>query len=231
MAKLRLGPVASDIRNSIGGTTFSRNGGGAYARARVTPLNPRSTRQSIVRAAFGANAKNWGGQLTADQRQAWTFFAQSNPSVDVFGAAIILSGIAMFQRLNQVLANIGETLITDAPADLSVPAIAAALSLAVDASAPSITVTTDTQAVVTGAAYYVFATRPLPPGRIPQKSDYRYIATIPPVAAATDFDIATAYAAIFGPWIAGAVVGVLTATVNEQTGAVTPGISFTAVST
>lgn len=229
MAKLRMGPIASDIRNSIGGTTFSRNRGGSYARGRVTPLNPRSSRQTVVRAAFGSNAKAWSGLLDAAQRQAWTFFAQANPAVDVFGASIVLSGIAMYQRLNQVLSNVPAPNISNAPSDLSVPALATVTSLASDSAGQTVAFQTDVQAVTAGVKYYLSATRPLPPGRSPQKSDFRYLKSVAATAAGNDLDITAEYLAAFGPILPGQVIGGLAATVNTASGALTPGLAFDSV--
>lgn len=226
MAKLRLGQLATDVRNSIGGVTYSRNRGGAYARARVTPLNPQTAAQSAVRTNFAANSKLWSGTLDDTDRQAWTFFAQNNPVTDVFGAAIVLSGNAMLIKLDQVLKQIGRPIITTPPADLSVPALAAITDVEYDSSTPSLTVTTAAQAVVASARYYIFATRPLPGGRAPQKSDFRFLQVATAVAAATTIDLSDAYINLFGTALAGQVVGVLIATVNADSGAVTVGTQY-----
>lgn len=224
-----MGALATEARNSIGGGTWSRNKGGAYVRARVTPLNPKTAAQGAVRADFGRNAKDWGGLLTADQRLAWTLFAQANPSNNVFGASIIVSGIAMYQRLNQVLKVIGQPTIADAPSDLSVPELAAVTGVGADSTTPIIQLTTDPQAVVAGANYYVFATKCLPPGRNPTTGDYRFIGVFPAVAAADDVSILAAWTATFGGLTSGSVVGVAVSTVNTTTGALTPGLRFQTV--
>src|SRR5689334_711787 len=103
MALIQMGTVVTDIRNSIGGVTFSKNRGGSYARKKVSPVNTPTPAQAAVRANFGANAKLWSGTLTADQRQAWGFFAQANPLVNVFGNSILVSGLNMLMKLSQVM--------------------------------------------------------------------------------------------------------------------------------
>lgn len=223
MALLQLGSVVTDIRNSIGGVTYSRNRGGSYSRARVAPLNPRSAAQTSVRQNFALNSKLWSGTLTAAQRVAWTIFAQNNPVTNVFGASKILSGNAMLMKLNQVLKQIGAAPITDPPTDLSVPALAAVLAYDGSGSPGALLVTTAAQSVTAGVKYYIFATRPLPPGRTPQTSDYRYIKTTAAVAAAVSIDITDAYEAMFGEPTAGTLTGVLVATVNTASGALTVG--------
>jgi hypothetical protein len=226
MALMKLGIVATDIRGSVGGTVFSRNLGGAYTRARVAPVNRNSPKQTAVRAAFGAGAKLWSGTFTALQRSAWTFFAAANPLVNVLGSSIIVSGLAMSQKLNQVLAQIIEPTISDPPADLSVPALATIASITYDISVPTMTIDTAAQTVVAGAKWYVFASPPMASGKLPPSSSYRYIGVFEAVAAATTVDIYSRYTNAFGVAVVGQTIGALIATVNTDSGAVTPGLKF-----
>ena len=226
MALITLGSVATDIRNSIGGVTYSRNKGGAYARARVVPLNPQTTAQTTVRANFANNSKAWSGTLTAAQRTAWTNFAAVNPYVNVLGASIILSGIAMFQSLNQILSQIGSAQETDPPPDLSVPAIAASSSVEADSTGPTFVVNTAAQAVSATTSYYVMATGTLSPGKTPQSSDFRYLGLYAPVAAAVTVSLLAQWVANNGALVSGTVIGVRVAQVNLATGAILPAISY-----
>lgn len=231
MALITLSSMVSAARGSVGGTVFSRNKGGAYTRARTTPINRNTPAQSAVRANFGATSKSWSADLTAGERTAWTSFAASNPLVNVLGASIIVSGLAMFMKLNQILGVIEYPNISTPPPDLSVPPIAAVLGATAVSATPSIVINTDAQTEVPDADYYIFATKPLAPGKTPQTSDYRYMQVFSPVALATTADITAAYVAAFGNWINGASIGVNVATVNTSTGAVTPGVVFQIVST
>lgn len=229
MALIATGSVVSDIRGSIAGTTYSRNKGGLYARARVAPINRNTPAQTFVRNNFAANAKLWSGTFTASERAAWTAFAAANPLVNILGASIIVSGLAMSQKLNQVLSQIGAAFITDPPPDLSVPALATVTGADVSVGGP-VEFETTAQAVVAGAKYYVFATTPLAAGKSPQSSQFRFIAAKAAVAAAVTVDISAEYEAIFPTVLAaGLVVGLLIATVNVDSGAVTPGLRFNAV--
>lgn len=231
MAKITFGQGIADARGAVGGQVFSRNKGGAYLRARIAPINRNTPQQTAVRANFGANAKGWGTLLTAAQRTAWTNFAAANPRVNILGASIILAGLAMFQSLNQVLAQILSTLITDPPPDLSVPIIATVTAASADSATPDIKITTDAQATVADAAYYIFATKPLAPGKTPQTSDFRFIGNYAPTPAATHTSFAAAYQTLFGAWNVGASIGVQVATVNTASGALTPGLRFNVIST
>jgi hypothetical protein len=231
MALMQLGIITTDVRGSVKGTVFSRNLGGSYMRGRVAPVNRNTPAQTLVRQNFAANAKLWSGSMTAAQRTAWTFFAQANPLVNVLGASIIVSGLAMAQKLNQVLSQIGGMPSLDPPADMSVPVLAAVTGADAQTTGPVIEVQTNAQAVVAGAKYYVFATKPLAAGKKPAKSDYRFIGAFAAVAAATSFDFTSQYEALFGEFAIGQSIGVLVSTVNTTTGAVTPGLVFNILAT
>lgn len=231
MATILLGPIASDVRGSTGGTTFSRNKGGAYMRARVTPVNPFTSKQSVVRANFAVNSKAWSGTLTADQRAAWSFFAQNNSLINRVGQTIIISGNAMYNSLNQVLKQIGVAPISDPPTDLSVPALAAVLSYDVDSAGPATQILTAAQSVVAGAKYYIYATGPLAPGRTPQTNQFRFIGAYAAIAAAVFVDFTDAWQATFGTILAGKNYGVRVASVNTASGALTAPLTFSIIGT
>jgi hypothetical protein len=230
MALMKLGIVATDIRRSVGGTVFSRNLGGAYTRARVAPVNRNSPKQTAVRANFAANSKLWSGTMTAAQRLAWQFFAASNPLVNVLGASIIVSGLSMAQKLNQRLVQIGKPPILNPPLNLNVPAMPGVFGVVAASGAGTIVVSTGLQAVDTTVWWYVFATRPLAPGKTASSSDFRYVTFVPQIAAAVDFPIGTIYASIFGAWAAGASLSFDIGTIATASGAVTPGQRFNIIS-
>lgn len=223
-ALITLGAMVTDARGSIGGTVFSKNKGGAYTRARTAPINRRTTAQSIVRNNFASNSKTWSGSLTAAERAAWNAFAASNPLVNRLGASIKVSGFNMFQKLNQVLSQIGSSNITDPPPDLSVPAIGTGLGTGAAVAGASLEVDTTAQVAASGGQFYVFATPPLAPGKTPQTSDYRFLRVADPSAAAVTLSLYADYIALFGPFISGNVIGVGLSTVNDESGAVTPSV-------
>lgn len=231
MAIITFGATLAAARGSIGGTVISRNKGGAYMKARVAPINVKSPAQTVVRANFAANAKAWSSLLTAGERTAWTNFAAVNPLVNRLGASIIVSGLSMFVKLNQVLSQTGNPNITAPPPDLSVQPVAAALSVAAVSGASTVIVTTDVQPAPNEGAYYIFATRPLAPGIKPGQSDLRFMLALAQVSAAITVDISTPYVAAFGAWNVGASIGVSVGFFNQLSGAVTPAEQFNIVST
>lgn len=227
-ALIQFGPNISGLRNSIAGQTFSQNKGGAYAKAKPIPTNPRSAAQRLVRANFAANSKQWSGALTDAQRAAWVFFAQNNPYNNVFGQAKQLSGMAMMMKLNQVLSQILSNFIPNPPSDLSVEPIPNPIAYTGTWAAgiiTAVTVSTAAQSAAAGTSYYVFATPPLSSGRSASQSDYRFIGVVDPVAAGVVITLTAAYTAVFGnAAAAGRHVSVLVSQVNDATGATTPGL-------
>lgn len=182
MALIKLGGLAQDVRGSQNGLTFSRNKGGAYVRQKVSPVQPVSEFSSRARAIFAALAQRWATDLTQSQRQAWIAFASTHTFVNVFGDAITLSGIAMYQSVNRALGQVGKPYIDDPPETFSVPAITdSAIAGTVDGGV--LTALTQTSHASdtppTDYTVYVFATPPLPPGVTPQKSDFRLINAVP----------------------------------------------------
>jgi len=76
MARL-LSHVASVIRGSVGGLTYTANRKHAIvARARVVPSNPKTTYQVNARAAFAQALNAWYGE-DGDIRAAWETYANS----------------------------------------------------------------------------------------------------------------------------------------------------------
>jgi len=72
-----LSQVATDIRGSIGGITFTKNQWpGIVMRARRAPVNPRTTLQALIRSAMSGAAQMWkdASQLTRD---GWNDYAST----------------------------------------------------------------------------------------------------------------------------------------------------------
>lgn len=83
---LLTGPLHSDAASGSikGGVTYSRWKGRAYARATVTPANPRSASQTGNRAMFGFLASMWAG-LSAAAKASWAALA-SVTNISAFNA-------------------------------------------------------------------------------------------------------------------------------------------------
>jgi hypothetical protein len=147
MAKIKLGGLAQDARGSLNGTTFSRNRSGAYARAKASPVQPRTVRQLAQRAIFSAVSQEWRNLADAE-RASWEAWATTHPVTDVFGDAQILSGNAAYLLVNANRQTLGlPSSDTPPPDPTNLPP--AAVSATAVASTGVVTVTLATAAVVT----------------------------------------------------------------------------------
>jgi len=115
MANIQYGAGIADARGSIGGLTLSRGAGGAIARARVKPVNPRSTLQSARRARTSFLSKQWSATLTEQQRDDWRAYAAGTTWTNKLGQTIQINGLAAFLRLNALVLMYGSTVVADAP--------------------------------------------------------------------------------------------------------------------
>lgn len=215
MAKFR--PILGSLRGSIADNVFSHNTFGDYIRRRTSPVNPNTPDQAAVRLIFGSNSVDFSNLLTPIQQQEWADFAVLHPRTDSLGNPYTLSGITMFNAINQVLQFYGIAAITTPPLNLDVEQL---LSV------------TPTFAVVGGLDFaytptplgadsrlVVFMTQPLSGGKKFVKNLYRSI-QVSAAAAASPFDVTTAYTAKFGAPVAGNRIGWKVFILNDANGAV-----------
>lgn len=145
MANVRFGGGVTEMAGSIGGTTFARGPHGAYARARVTPVNPSSAFQQAVRTLMAAAASAWHS-LSDAERAAWALYAGNTPTVNKLGEQTFLSGFQWYCACNSLrrrspdldFVDAGPTVFgrPDVPTSLELTATAdsATLSLAFEAA-------------------------------------------------------------------------------------------------
>lgn len=115
MAVIKLGPMISDIRGSIGGTTFARGPAGIYARGRVKPVDPSSPRQQAVRNAVAYCQAYWRSTLTQIQRDSWDHLGTVSGIQGSLGEKIRLTGAQAFIRTNAIVRLAGGTIVDAAP--------------------------------------------------------------------------------------------------------------------
>jgi hypothetical protein len=99
----------SNSRGSVAGTVYSQNRGGLYTRNRTKPSNPNTSPQQLARLGLKSCVAAWGTTLTQTQRNGWILYAQTNPITNRIGNTVILSGLAMFERINIPLVMAGGT--------------------------------------------------------------------------------------------------------------------------
>ena len=114
MASIKLGALASDIRGSVGGTVFSRNNGGAYAKQRTKGTDPNTSGQQVMRSIMASMFTLWSA-VTAAIRADWAVYAQNVTMVNRLGDAINVSGYNMYARTRSIMDRLGLTMVTAAP--------------------------------------------------------------------------------------------------------------------
>lgn len=218
MAKIKFTAIVAEMRNSIAGTTFSKNRYGNYARTKVTPVNPQTTYQQDQRQLLASLSSSWRG-LTQAQRDQWTAQAQNYPRTDIFGDSKILSGQALYVALNINLERAGETRI-DAPLSpvdspqLAVTAMTAIYDISDDNML--VTVTISPAAIPGGYALVIYATPGVSAGKSFVKNLYRYLGTFTVTTGVAT--LGTAYGLRFGNVAVGDNIFLRAALVSTDTG-------------
>ena len=196
-ALILFGGGVSEMRGSIGGTTFSRNSSGAYARNRTKPVNPRTSKQSYVRSLFAYIAQLWR-TLTKDQRNTWISYAPNLSRVNKLGQTVPLTGSQLFQKVNTNLRTTGNATLTTCES-VSVPGIQLVDSVTNDIGANTMIVAAEDATVITGTTMRVFATAPRSAGsKFAGKSSYKLIHVGAGNSTLDTLDLYTEYVNTFG---------------------------------
>lgn len=227
MAKVLFTAIVADMRNKLNGSVFSKNRYGAYVRTKVTPVNPQTDAQQNVRNQFATASQAWRG-LSEAQRQSFIDAAPAFPVFDIFGNSKILSGSALYNKLNLNLSAAGVGAIDTAPSPAAIPPIIG-LSLTATVTGPVMTLTSDTAVVPAGTVMIVQATPLYGPGISFVKNKYRQIATVAAAGTIDTHSIYTTWNAIFGALVEGQKVSVRIFLVNETTGQAGIALSATAI--
>jgi len=193
--KIKWGALVVAGRGKIGGHVGSRNSAGDYLRTKVTPVNPNTASQSLVRQRLTTISQSWRG-LTDAQRQSFNAAVSDFARTDIFGDLKNPTGFNLYQRLNNNLAVIGATAITQAPVPSPVLAVIIG-ALSIDIGAGDASTLAISAAVPTATAMEISATPGLSQGKSFVKSEYRLI-QVSAAAATSPIDIQAAYVAKFG---------------------------------
>lgn len=122
MATLEFGPLITNARGSIKGTTFSRVISGATARGRPRPPKPNSASQRLQQTSLQLAASLWR-TISSAQRGDWTGYASSVTLFNRLGQAFNPTGQQMFVRNLVHQLNYDPTSLTlTAPTSAGLPA-------------------------------------------------------------------------------------------------------------
>lgn len=119
--KIKWGALVVDGRGKLGGHVASKNRGGNFLRTKVTPSNPSTLAQTLVRTIFAIISTAWS-TLTGAQRASWNNAVEDFSTTDIFGDIKKPSGKNLHQKLNQNLLLVGGSVLNTAPAKLAFPA-------------------------------------------------------------------------------------------------------------
>ncbi len=182
----------------LGLTVTWKGRNGLIRRIYVTPANPRTDRQLVVRDLLAQQVRRFG-TLTDAQQDAWNVAADGYKSTPTLGQSGPLTGLQLFTRINCKLGLLGQESVDVPPAPPLFPALA-----------PQALVVTNTGGVIA-----VKLTCPANPGENtvlraspPQNPavracrDFRLIGLCPAPADGTA-DITSLYVAEFGAVPAG----------------------------
>ena len=216
MALVVYGPIVSDARKKIGGIVATKGHAGNFMRKKVSPIQPRTSAQRNVRAAFTAHAKNWAG-LGPSVIAAFNALAKNTPKKDRFGQTVTLTGLQLYQQLSRNIDTVGGTPLVAAPASLVATQPGNLTVVATHAGGTFTVVPTNYPAV--GEAAAVYAGPPLGLGRQFVGKNYRFLQHFPYAGSPVAFDIEATYAAKFGAFTTGKQIAVLVKNINITTGA------------
>jgi hypothetical protein len=119
MAKF-VSQVYSEIRGSVNGVTYARNRFGLYARAKASPVQPRTPAQTERRAQLTVLSQRWR-TLEESNRAEWRALADELTRSDSLGLTYRLTGLQAYLQINLWRALLGIAPVDNPPPQLDAP--------------------------------------------------------------------------------------------------------------
>ncbi len=192
--------LLAQASGSLDGTVFSHNRFGRYTRNGSRPVNPRSDRQALIRAAFTAVASRWESTLTQVQRDAWDVYAANIPMTNKLGDEIFLTGFNHYIRSNTSRQQAGASIVDAAPTDLTLPAQDATIVVTASTAAQTLSVAFDDTLDwldQTGGFLIVFCGQPTPASHLFFGGPFRFSGSV----VGDDSVPPTTPAVLTSPWV------------------------------
>ena len=215
MAKLQLSVIATGISGKHSGGVFLKGNGGVNIRKKVRPMQTASDYQANIKSRLTLVQSMWS-TLSSGQLKAWNLLAKMVKSSNVFGDKFALSGISLFQRLNNNLTIAGQPTISNAPVFVNVATLTIFTLTVTHLGIVTIVFTpTPVPADVT----VIFSlTPPIKPSRQVRNNDFRAVNRGVP-GGTSPLDSSAAYVARFGSVIpVGSLVFCQAKMINNTTG-------------
>jgi len=100
MAIIKYGPLASEVRGSIGGTVFSRSRSGTYVRAKQKPVYNPTNARGKWQQALSFISWLWRDAFMDALRPAWNTLGDNTTFTNALGVEYHPSGWNLFARAN-----------------------------------------------------------------------------------------------------------------------------------
>jgi len=215
MALIKWGAIVVDGRGKIGGQVLSRGRSGAIIRTKVTPVNPRTSRQTAVRAILGALSSAWRA-LTQPQRESWNAAVFNFQKTNIFGDTVNPTGKNLYVGLNTNLTKVSEPNIDvpPVPAELVAPIIS---DFTADGTVGLLDFAVANASV--DQKLYIQASPQVSAGITNISSKVSLIKVEPQSSGSVLFS--TDYTSVYGPLIVGQKIFLRVSAVNKVTGQMT----------
>jgi hypothetical protein len=225
MAKILFGAGVGDARGSVGAMTFTKGRFGAVMRAKVSPVQPRTSTVLTIRSQFSELAKRWSNILTDDQRLAWSALASTVNLVNAFGNIYHPTGLQLYERSNRNLDLIAQPHIDDPPDNLDVSGLLTINATAT--AAPAAMSVAFTPTPLGADDYLVVAASPqMPPGRSFFGNRLKHIFS-GAAASVSPANVLAGYLSVWGSLRAGNKIQVKAWVIRDTNGAASTPLSDT----
>lgn len=114
MARVFYGGIITDMKGSIGGTTFQANAAAKIAKMKSTRRKQNTSLQNSQMTVFQSQLPGWAA-LDQGNKDQWSAFALAHEKENKWGESKILTGINWFMSINNYLSLCGETPLTLPP--------------------------------------------------------------------------------------------------------------------
>jgi hypothetical protein len=114
MARVWYGGIITDMKGSIGGTTFQANAAAKISKMRSTRRKGNSPLQLECMTIFQDQLTNWAA-LSQYSKELWNDFALAHSKTNKWGETKIMTGINWFLSINNYLSLCGETPLAEPP--------------------------------------------------------------------------------------------------------------------
>lgn len=106
MANIKLSAIVTEIRGSIGGTTFQKSTSGTTARNKTTGVNTRTHLQSESRSLLFQVQQNWRA-LPNDKKNEWNLFVTYAKQTQKNNTNLPITGQQHYIKTNVLLMKLG----------------------------------------------------------------------------------------------------------------------------